>query len=331
MKIKPLRKYNVPDYPSKAQMEENPEMLENLPMRWTSSAKLSIIMGVGIMSKAFVASPENGDGKSEGIVQAQAEEKIKKGFGTENVSAKEEPKNSIVAPVLAKALENDGRGAFGCVAVNPPTFLSEPEALEIIKTELEKGGLNLKEDVVVDGVACPNPDARYPDYDENGKRKNDKEKIIHGKHTFDFASDDGRILIEFLSRKDYSEWEGHSGSSVQDYDFPDLVKTLSDEFGRYKGKKVFGIFFEPLASSSLLGLDLEGIDDPEPRRKSSEISLPFSGEAYENSEFRRKAQEEYRLSQKKEASRLQEKDKAKLREQVAFFVDYLKKNGYIGK
>ncbi len=45
-----------------------------------------------------------------------------------------------VAPIFE---HGEGRGATGCVVISPPVFLSEEEALQIVKEELAKHGVKL--------------------------------------------------------------------------------------------------------------------------------------------------------------------------------------------
>ncbi|MCZ7584672.1 MAG: hypothetical protein M5R36_15785 [Deltaproteobacteria bacterium] len=53
-------------------------------------------------------------------------------------TGKDKAGSAIVAPVFE---HGEGRGSIGCVMVNGPVFLSEEEALAVIKTALEKRGL----------------------------------------------------------------------------------------------------------------------------------------------------------------------------------------------
>lgn len=53
----------------------------------------------------------------------------------------EGPEGTIsVAPILE---HGKGRGATGCVVISPPVFLSEEEALQVVKEELAKHGVQL--------------------------------------------------------------------------------------------------------------------------------------------------------------------------------------------
>ena len=61
--------------------------------------------------------------------------------------------SALVAPVFH---HGDGVGAYGCIVVSPPVFLSEEEARDVIEDELEKFGLKFKPDAFkVDGITIP--------------------------------------------------------------------------------------------------------------------------------------------------------------------------------
>lgn len=53
---------------------------------------------------------------------------------------------AVVAPIFE---HGEGRGATGCVVVNPPVFLSEQDAMQVIREELPKSGVSLSEGSVL--------------------------------------------------------------------------------------------------------------------------------------------------------------------------------------
>ena len=55
----------------------------------------------------------------------------------------------IVAPIFE---HGEGRGSDGCIAVCPPVFLSEDEAMQVIKEELAKAGIQLGSGMPLTGV-----------------------------------------------------------------------------------------------------------------------------------------------------------------------------------
>jgi len=305
MNKKPLKKYTSPNYPRINESMEQPELLEKLPKRWSDHSKAAIIAGFSLISAVLTAEPDSSDTNHAPKEQtALHPDKNRKSDRNVNDSRK---KNAIVAPLLEDALKNDGRGAFGCVVVNPPTFLSENEAMEIIITEFAKAGIKLKKNVTVKNISAPNP-AKRRFYISDKKLPED---IIKTNFDFDLASKNGTLLIEYISRNDYDAWKKpnpkNSWSSVQGFDFAKKAKKAAKAFSTYQSseQKVFGIFFDPLASIKVQWPNLSGIKDPK---------------------LRQEAIDEFRKSKLSNGELKKEKAEERLKAQIHHFIEYLKKN-----
>jgi hypothetical protein len=232
---------------------------------------------------------------------------------------------SVVAPLLDEAMKYDGRGSFGCVAVNPPTFLSEDEAIELIRTELEAAGLKLKEGVDLDHVEVPlagTAGRTSADDDEtDGKtitgrntssvEQNGSPRLAPQTFTFDLADTDRSVFIEYLSLPDHREWTGPSRYSVTYYDFPALATKVSKSFQKVPSDKrrVFGVFFDPLARTEIPSPDISNLTE----------------------EQQHLALLEYRKALSKEQANSDNTIKEKLRKQVRSFVVFLNQEGIIAK
>ncbi len=113
----------------------------------------------------------------------------------------------------------------GCIVVNPPHFLSEEEALEVIVSELDRVGVRLTErDTVLDDVQTPRRVTRY-EKDADGafdRRRTKIVKVPGDAHPLSMDASDParRIGIEYVSRQEYFKRGGaDSGSTVQSYNF----------------------------------------------------------------------------------------------------------------
>ena len=115
MKVTPITKNQKPGFPTKPEVMGDPALLKTVPERWKDNIKVMAALAgaVAILSSANAANSEN-----------------------KNQAAK-----YLVAPVF-EGEYGEGRGAFGCVAVNPPVVLSEDEARQIIIEELKKFGID---------------------------------------------------------------------------------------------------------------------------------------------------------------------------------------------
>jgi hypothetical protein len=160
---------------------------------------------------------------------------------------------AIVAPIFA---HGDGRGAFGCVAVNPPTFLSEEEALQVIREELGQAGIELSQsNAMVPGVAVPPRTEVYGQDWVTGKtsaRTIEDTSRAPNPLVVDLKDPQRNIAIEFISQNDYFQMGGVNWqSTVQGYDFKDVAGYVTGHARKASQGGYLGFFYEPLASTPL--------------------------------------------------------------------------------
>jgi hypothetical protein len=189
--------------------------------------------------------------------------------GRSLVFAESEGGKIKVAPIFK---HGDGRGATGCVVVMPPAFLSEEEALQVVKEELAKHGIQLAAGRVLKDLKVAPRRMQVVKDDEKVQQvwtdeKNrrfvpDKEHATPLRVT---AIDENRsIIIKFVCRSNYERLGGvdpHNGevldrdgntrgftaSSVRSYDFKDAAEYLAAEVKEQgKGRVFFAVFYDPL-------------------------------------------------------------------------------------
>ena len=108
MKLSPLKNYRQPDYPTQEILAQHPELLRALPRRWQNSP---VVLGTLAGLLALM----------------------------EQSTAKAADKSTLhVAPIFEPG---KGQGAFGCLAVSPPVFLTDAEPREAIEEEAKKAGV----------------------------------------------------------------------------------------------------------------------------------------------------------------------------------------------
>ena len=306
MKIQPVQKYPEPGYPTRGEARENPELLKNLPARWEKAPGLAALLGV----LALVSTRAEADG--EGAPPAAALDP-EAAVRPPETAAEIQKTGAVVAPILDEALARDGRGAFGCIVINPPSFLAEDEALELIRTELESAGLQLQDDAVLENMTAPTG----PDMSQQVTTNEDGSICISsawGKPPvlgqrpvrFDWADTNRAVYIEYLGQRDYREWEEASASSVDSYDFTKLAGRVAEAYGKYPADRrtVFGIFFDPMAD--------EGVEQPQITGLSPEEGRVLKNETRQAS------------AEAKDA-----RGRDKLRRQVRHFIEFLKQEGLV--
>ena len=303
MKIQAVPAYRgASGYPTLAEIQRTPDLLVRVPARWEQSSGFAALLGL----LALATAPRAEAAENETAPAAAALDPDVAVAPRDNGSAVQKTA-AVVAPMLEEALDQDGRGSFGCISVCPATFMPEDEALELIRTELEAAGLRLQEGVELDNVMAPvqkPEDAKLP----SGPRDWEKGNELGPRPVrFDWADPERAVYVDYLAQRDYRAWQGRGVSLDNSFDFAALARKVAEAYGQHPAtnKTIFGVFFEPLADPGVADPKLEGLSSEQARRASWE---------YE----RMKAAVEG------------EKSRDKLRRQVRHFVEFLKNEGVVG-
>jgi hypothetical protein len=161
-------------------------------------------------------------------------------------------KGITVAPIFG---HGEGRGSTGCIVVSPPVFLSEEEGMQIIREELAKHGIRLKQGGVLKGVRIP---MRFREF-EVVKKSNGfsefKESVVEVPERsmpveLDGIDSERKVAVEFVSRADYSGLGGPmSLSSVRSYQFKEVAERAAGIIKKQGKDEVFlGVFYDPLVA-----------------------------------------------------------------------------------
>ncbi len=299
MKIQPDRRSPCTGYPSMAEARHHPELLKNVPARWEKSSGFGALLGLLALSAG--ARAESATGTEEIVIPVETMPEGRE----ENAAAGQQMGKAmaVVAPLLEEALEHDGRGSFGCLSVCPATFMPEDEALDLIRGELEAAGLKLQSGVELENVPGP------VQGDKEGRKWIGQANEIHPRSMrFDWADVDRGIYIDYLAKRDYRSWEGRAVSLGNSFDFPELALKAAAAYGEYPAERPtwFGVFFDPLADSGVVRLDLQGLTPGQARMADREL-------------------------EKKHQALRGEKGRERLRSQVRHFVEFLREEGVVGK
>jgi hypothetical protein len=83
------------------------------------------------------------------------------------IFAASEDGKTVVAPIFK---HGDGRGTTGCMVITPPVFLSEEEALQIVKEELAKNGVQLAPGLVLKDMTIAPRRTQQVEHDEKSRK-----------------------------------------------------------------------------------------------------------------------------------------------------------------
>ena len=322
MKIQPVRKAVRSPIPTAAEAAANPSLIE--PARAGRTRRgLGALVGAGLLGSLLA--PVAGCSERDAAVPAATPTTARAvpdpadAEAAARAEAAREAVATVVAPILQKALDEEGRGAYGCDAVDPPAFISESDALALIEQEFAKAGVPLRRNHEISGFVRTVPDkSERPRYNREKRHWMPDQypaKTLSASWSFDLATEDGFVAVEFLSEEDEERESFDTDlSSIHDYDFPALAQRLRSDFAtRTNGNPVtIGLFFDPLPSKWAW-------DEKQKKR----ILRPGSSLAA-LSEEERKTRD---WDQEKEL--LQHDAREMLREQVRFFLDWARKEGKI--
>jgi hypothetical protein len=139
------------------------------------------------------------------------------------------PAAAVVAPLFA---HGEGMGATGCVMIAPPVYVSEEEALAILKEELGKLGIVLGAPpsqlaaLHIPGTGVASGSA--------ARRTIDAVDPVHG------------LAVSFVSAEDAMAAASPSGSSVQSFSTKKTAVDVEQQLKHVHGKLYFGVVYDPL-------------------------------------------------------------------------------------
>jgi hypothetical protein len=238
MKAKAIERYPVPGYPTRPQVEQNPKLTQR-----SLSSPVRHLLETGISGAMTLLVPLSGcDRNPAGSAAAPSSQQAQ---GQDPSSSKTVPRPSInrkallVAPIFD---HGTGRGATGCVVFAPPVFLSEEEAMTIIKEELSKSGIMMEK-----GTTLFPKVQMHKEIDGCSSGKGTCKPL-----QMDLQDQTGQIHIEFVSERDNlimtdkcplkTEW---IISTVHDYDLKGMADRMSMGLQQQADRGVFGIFYDP--------------------------------------------------------------------------------------
>jgi hypothetical protein len=171
--------------------------------------------------------------------------------------AKPEPGRTIVAPIFK---HGEGRGATGCVVIAPPVFLSEEEALQIIREELIKHGIKLAggnraSDVV---PLIENPFSQGPSRTALERRVRELKVPPSVPEPDAEAVDQAKkIAVRFVSQETVDRLGAEETRGLLAiYDFPKAAERVAAQLKRQgKTRRYVGVFYDPAVKVDVFGED----------------------------------------------------------------------------
>ena len=211
LEVCPVQRYKAPGYPDKERAKVQPELLEPVPARWKRSpalcAALALTVSAGLWGCAGQGSRVRLFTGGEGIVRV---------YG--------------------------GAGWVG--AIQPPAFLSEQEACQIIREEAEARGIHFASE----GTKTLN--GRFPVTEFQMDRPSPDGETWHGNLALDGYDTEKGVGFEYISKTDIEQWsqtdmQADETSSLYDFSGAGLMlsRSIREQMDEDWGK--IGILYDP--------------------------------------------------------------------------------------
>lgn len=228
MNIQPVTRYTTPHLPTRAIVDRHPELLKLLPKRWQGNPAIVATLAACVAMSSCAA----------GAATAKAKPKAK---------PKPAPKiTSRIAPIFT---HGSGIGSFGCEVVNPPTFLSEAEARQVIIEEAKRAGIVF----TADAKTLPKIDMPATPREWNDKQP--KREVKPQAIVLDGTDTKRGISFEYVSREDSIAWQGdpldHMTSTVYSYNVGGAAKDLQAGLAKAKPTGNYAVFYDPVALQNM--------------------------------------------------------------------------------
>ena len=217
MKLQPIRSYATPKLPTRDVVDEHPELLRLLPKRWQSNA-------VVVAALTTCLALANGRAYANGTA------------------------TTSVAPIFE---HGRGGGTYGCKAINPPVFLSEDEAQNVIVEEAKRAGIDFSKDgKTISKVTMPT-NTKLNRLSETPNGSSGRKAKTHTQVLPSIAMDgfDGKhnIAFEFVSDQDLRAWKTgvNEFGTVGDEDLIGTARALVTGIRKAKPGGVYAVFYDP--------------------------------------------------------------------------------------
>jgi hypothetical protein len=158
------------------------------------------------------------------------------------------PACDLLGPLVAPVFEHgEGRGWYGCIVVNSPPYVTEEDALRVLREELDAAGR-----APLDGADCPTYTAALVrEWELAQQHSATSDPIIADE--LDACENPPGLAVEVVSSDDYDHFvsEGFSMSSVSSSSLLPIVHHVHDAIVATvgPGAEVVGILYDPYESA----------------------------------------------------------------------------------
>lgn len=242
----PVKRYPSPKYPTQETVIKDPKILYVTPKRRKGKPGVMTALVLTITTGLTACGSSGPETSSGAVVSPDSSNLGASSTVSEYVTIGEVPDASV--PVAVPAGDSpslgpipvfehgNGRGSYGCVSVAPPVFLSEEEAIQVIREEAQAQGVYFDSQKTISGT--------FPGTDLSGSA--DDPGTWEGDLELDGYDANLNIGVEFISTNDISDWHQDHGvmSSVSSYEALKTAQELSE------ATENVAVFYDPMSADS---------------------------------------------------------------------------------
>lgn len=237
MKVKPVSVYKVPEYPGLEEFLRDPGLLsKNVPANWRNNGIVWAALVSFTLGSPGIACSQKKQPRIELIRIHEHDTALTIG------EFEEAGDSSFIAPLFR---HGNGIGAYGCVMIMPPVFITEQEAKQIILNELKK------ENLVFDTNAQPTHKVvvktKKTIWEKVKGKYNTRDTVEHHELKFDGYNKELNFAFCFVSKEKYrvfSDYEPEN-SSVSHEDYIKTGEKLRAAISKTNAVNAV-IFYEPI-------------------------------------------------------------------------------------
>lgn len=154
--------------------------------------------------------------------------------------------SALVAPIFA---HGEGRGATGCIVMSPPVFLSEEEALQVVREELAKSGVTLGDEMPLPEVTVEYKDPDHGLFLSNDAWLGEPPATIAKQACLTAVDREHRVGVRVVTQGECDRFRSNKLSSVSLYNAKDLAECIAKAIqSQAKLDLAVGVFYDPMES-----------------------------------------------------------------------------------
>lgn len=239
MEVRRIAHYRAAGYPDKDAVLLDHDLLVTMPSRWKRNAAVCAALTATVALLAACKAEARPVDAAETVAAISTPEITQSPTPSLTPAPTQSPTPNIIEDV--HLFEHGvGRGAFGCIMVTPPVFLTEQEAMAVIRDVAEQNGLSFDTSLTVNGVQIPVITA-------DSKSFSDQITSKLGEIELDGYDDTHGIAFEFVSVEDVESWRANPPPvSMSNYPIIDLAEDLVQSMNHQESDTVVAVFYDPV-------------------------------------------------------------------------------------